>query len=150
MYHSRYYNSYIDSEHLGQYAHFPCPDQCVPYRDMCKGVAWCREELRHCSDTLRCEDYNYYATDSTTVTLTRHNLTTSSLAPAHHYCLADSDINNGFYDSIDRSDETLFSTSSQRIDYAALLIPCAFNSNSENNSYMCNGECFSPYNWCDG
>ena len=55
--HSRCYNSYIDSEHLGPNAHFPCPDQCVPARDMCRGVAWCREELQHCRDTLRCQTY---------------------------------------------------------------------------------------------
>ena len=53
--HSNCYNSYIDSEYLGRYSHFPCPDQCVPYRDMCRGVAWCREELQHCSQTLRCQ-----------------------------------------------------------------------------------------------
>ena len=57
--HFRCYNSYIDSEHLGPHAHFPCPDQCVPYRDMCRGVAWCREELQHCSQTLRCQWYEY-------------------------------------------------------------------------------------------
>lgn len=150
--HSRCYNSYIDSEYLGQHAHFPCPDQCVPYRDMCRGVAWCREELQHCRDRLRCQTYKYYVTHAvfgSTVTLTRHNLTTS-LAPSHHYCLADEDINNGLYESVDRSDETLSSNTSQKIDYADLLVPCVTDGNSENNSYMCNGQCLSPYYWCAG
>ena len=141
--HSRCYNSYIDSEHLCPHAHFPCPDQCVPWLDMCRGVAWCREELQHCSEALRCQTYKFIspAGFAYTVTLTRHNLTSYSLAPAHHYCLADSDVNNGMYDSIDRSDETLSSNTTQQLVYAALLIPC-------NHSYMCNGVCWPPYYWC--
>merc|ERR1712155_128272 len=75
---SRCYNSYIDREHLGPRAHFPCPDQCVPARDMCRGVAWCREELQNCSDTLRCQNYKVSRPDgySDTIPVTRRNTST--------------------------------------------------------------------------
>ena len=92
------YNSYQDSQNIGIQSHYTCPHTCVPWVNMCRGVSWCEGDQEVCGPDLRCpqyyEDWHY---------VTKQNLT-SSLVPGHHYCLVDDQIDNGIFDSIDRSD----------------------------------------------
>ena len=48
------HNSYQDSQYIGVYSHFTCPNTCVPWDDMCRGVSWCEGDYEVCGPELRC------------------------------------------------------------------------------------------------
>ena len=41
----RCYNSYNESDTIGDQRHFACSDKCVPVLDMCQGIDWCTAEI---------------------------------------------------------------------------------------------------------
>ena len=97
----RCYNSYQHSRVLFDKSHYTCPDTCVPWEAMCRGVSHCEGDHQVCGPNLRCP--TWYR-DSGNYNVTINNIS-SSLVPGHHYCLGDSKINDGKFDTIDRSDE---------------------------------------------
>ena len=48
------YNTYQDSENLGDTAHYQCPDKCVSLFDLCRGINWCESDVSQCNENLRC------------------------------------------------------------------------------------------------
>ena len=116
------HNAYQVSEDLGHQSYFSCPQNCVHWSNMCRGVNWCQEELAACGSDLKCIDEyeergNYHDVD-------RHHFNSSS-ATDHHYCLSDAHINNRQYDSIQREDEKYLTTqgSARDIDITSFT-PC--------------------------
>ena len=101
----RCYNSYQHSLYIGGQSHFTCPDTCVPWESMCRGVSHCERDHWVCGPNLRCPS-KYNDVNSRSSYDTQKINISSSLVDAHHYCLRDSKINDGKFDSVDRSDET--------------------------------------------
>ena len=55
------YNSYQDSQHIGEYSHYSCPNTCVSVmNDMCRGVTWCQDDYVDCGPQLRRCSYTRY------------------------------------------------------------------------------------------
>ena len=100
------YNSYQHSQHIGGRSHYTCPDTCVPWEEMCRGVSWCEGDHQECGPNLRCPHQYYEGQPGYAwYNITKLNFS-SSLVPGHHYCIDDTKIDDGQFDSIDRSDET--------------------------------------------
>ena len=137
------YNSYQDSQHIGGLSHYTCPHACVPWIDMCQGVSWCEGDHEVCGPDLRCPP-NFFE-GPLLHNVTKYNFT-SSLFPDHHYCLEDVRINNGIYDSIDRSDESEVQNDGFTLD----LDISSFTSCNDSNDpgVMCGSECLSSDCWC--
>ena len=49
-------NSYQDSQFLGIWSHYTCPNLCVPEEDMCQGVSWCDSDVEECGPQIRCSE----------------------------------------------------------------------------------------------
>ena len=134
------HNPYQDSQEIGLYSHFTCPDRCVSvYEEMCRGVNWCSNDVQACGPQLRCED------------LTKPLL--SSLAKEHHYCANRNDFeNNKGFDSLDRSDEKNFILSvadgtSYDIDDTDFKACESYGF----TGLTCGSDCLSkPGGWCRG
>ena len=80
----RCYNSYQHSQYIGDQSHYTCPDTCVPWQEMCRGVSWCEGDHQVCGPDLRCPDSGV---------VKKLNIS-SSLVPSHHYCIEDIDKKN--------------------------------------------------------
>ena len=114
------YNSYQDTRYIGDQFHFSCPNTCVHWADMCRGLDWCPEELGVCGPDLRCPDYDKF---------TKHNVTTSA-GSAHYYCVDSTQINTNQYDSIDRRDEKQLETEGSALDIdISSFTPCYAGNN---------------------
>ena len=131
------YNSYQDSQVIGDQSHYTCPNSCVPWLDMCRGVSWCEGDHEVCGPDLRCPPW-YHDEDDHLHYVTTHSLT-SPLLPDHRYCFVEDQSNNQMYDSIDRSDETEV----QRDDFAIDLDISSFTpcNTSHQSGVMCGSEC---------
>ena len=135
----RCYNSYQHSLYLGGESHYTCPDTCVPWQSMCRGVSHCEGDTQVCGPHLRCPPY----ADGD---VTRHNIS-SSLVTGHHYCLGDTKINDGKFDTIDRIDETQLRPAQSPQD---LNISSFTRCNTSDNrpGLMCGTRCWWSAGWC--
>ena len=142
----RCYNSYQHSQYIGQKAYYTCPDTCVPWEEMCRGISRCEGDHDLCGPDLRCpptkynDGYGWYH-------VTKLNIS-SALVTGHHYCLGDNKINDGQFISIDRSDETQFLAAQSPLDLnISSFIPC---NNNDNNPYgiKCGKNCRRSDLWC--
>ena len=150
------YNDYEISEFnspLGPQSHFTCPDSCVNWEDMCRGVNWCPAELEVCDSDLRCP--HFYVDErningANYINVTKHHI---SLSPgtAHYYCLSDTQLNNEQYDSIQREDETLLSVGRSALDIDIKSFTPCYNGSGLGNSpgVMCGSECIWSGHWCN-
>ena len=137
------YNSYQDSQHIGWFTHFTCPQTCVPWADMCQGVTWCPGDQEVCGPQLRCPR-------GWRVSTAIKKSLDSSLVPDHHYCLLNEEgkSNNGVYDSFDRSDETeVRSEGFCDIDIDQFS-SCLTNDRYQFPGVMCGSECRRSDKWC--
>ena len=136
------HNSYQDSQYIFDKSHYTCPHTCVPWEDMCRGVSWCEGDHEVCGPDLRCLPKNYK--------VKKYELT-SSLVHGHHYCLRDNKINNGIYDSIDRSDESEVKSdgSAEHIDISSFT-PCNDSNYYYSPGVMCGRDCRWSDEWCRG
>ena len=73
----RCYNDYFTSEYLGHKSHFTCPDKCVHWSGMCRGVSWCEGDEEICGEHLRCPR------DILTGIVKKHTMATH---PPRSYC----------------------------------------------------------------
>ena len=136
-------NSYQDSQYLSAGSHFTCPHSCVLWSDMCRGVSLCEGDHEVCGPDLRCppKDDDYQI-------VTRHKQT-SSLVSGHHYCLNRNRINDGRFDSIDRSDETEVKTVESALDLdISLFTPCNDSKWNSIPGFKCGSECWQNGFWC--
>ena len=140
------HNTYQDSQVLGHQSHFRCPHTCVSLDEMCRGLDWCPEEVEVCGDPeLRCPAA-YSISDTT-----KRNIPTSA-GSAHYYCSIAKHINNGQYDSIDRSDEKQLETEGSALDIdISSFKPCNVSYNN-NPGVMCATswtDCLESGWWCN-
>ena len=77
--HGQCYNDYPTSKYIGFYSHYTCPDKCVHWSGMCRGVSWCEGDQEICGEDLRCPQ-----TDIGNVT--KHTMVTN---PPRSYCFGD-------------------------------------------------------------
>ena len=63
---------------------------------LCQGVGWCDTDVAECDSNLRCLDGSH---------VTLRNISTSEVAPHHHYCSYEEYLETNEYEHIDRSDE---------------------------------------------
>ena len=151
----RCYNSYQHNPwDLGIQAHYTCPNTCVPWREMCRGVSWCEGDHQVCGPELRCPQYydrNYGLNLQNVPKLS----ISSSLVSGHHYCIGDPRIkltNDGQFYSIDRSDETRVIAAQSPLDLnISSFTPC--NATGDYNSdpgpgLMCGRDCRRSDLWC--
>ena len=144
---------------LGPESHFTCPDSCVSWEDMCRGVSWCSAELEVCDSDLRCQrqyldERNLNGNDKINVTKKSISL---SPGTAHYYCLSDAHINNQQYDSIHREDEQVLSVDRSALDInITSFTQCNYNSTKDDgkSSYsapgvMCGSDCIQSSWWCN-
>ena len=75
--HGQCYNDYLTSEYLGIRSHFTCPDKCVHWSGMCRGVSWCEGDEEICGEHLRCPR------DILTGIVKKHTMATH---PPRSYC----------------------------------------------------------------
>ena len=134
------HNSYEVSEHLGELSYFKCPNNCIKWTLMCQGFSWCKSDVNICGPQLRCPALGMKV---------RRQKANSNIAPNHHYCLKDikSKSNDGFYDTIDRSDENL--EKSDNFDLQINL--AAYNTcvTLDNDpGALCGSTCLKNLWWC--
>ncbi len=146
----RCYNSYQHSQYIGRQSHYTCPDACVPWEEMCRGVSWCEGDHQVCGPDLRCPPQRC----SLVLCLQSHNIKklsfSSSLVPGHHYCIKDIDTktNDGQFDSIDRSDEKrLIAAQSPRDLNISSFTPCE-HGEYDDPGVMCGTDCRGSGGWC--
>ena len=135
------FNSYQDSPRIrNKDSYYTCPNICVPVgSDMCQGVSWCENDVEECGPHLRCEE----KPENTSLTVARE----------HHFCMGMSDKaigNNGIFDKIDRSDESLLNSDSSHNIYATNITqfkPCSIGNST---GLTCGTECNPSQYWCMG
>ena len=145
--HGQCYNSYTTSQYLWRTASLYCEedDFCLPLPQMCSGL--CKKEEDVCSSDLRCPLHGYEALSFLT------NYTVQSLGGKvtgnHEYCLA---INNdGFYDSVSRSDEDKVTTKYTKLFEYTDLKTCHHKDAGEGIQCQEGPEgCMPRTNWCSG
>ena len=138
--HGRCYNDYFTSEYHSPWSHYTCPDKCVHWSGMCRGVSYCEGDQEICGEDLRCSFTKY----------------TMDTDPPRSYCFGQTMggnlvSNDGGYDNLDRSDEEIKKEIGSRpnINYTG-LIPCADFSTNELYSLTENGFACDNYNCCFG
>ena len=94
----RCYNSYQHSQNIGHKSHYTCPDTCVPWEAMCRGVSHCEGDHQVCGPNLRCpprysDSDKVNPLDDVWYNITKFNIS-SSLVTDHHYCLDASKIDD--------------------------------------------------------
>ena len=150
------YNDYHTSEYLGIYSHYTCPDKCVHWSGMCRGVSYCEGDQEICGEDLRCPQFELG-------NFTKHTMATD---PPRAYCFgwqgvnigqddvafADLVENDGGYDNLDRSDEDIkIETGSKpNINYTALelCIDLGPASNLYGHGVKCGDTCLGVEHWC--
>ena len=55
--HDQCFNDYFKSEHLGMSTHYTCPDKCVHWSGLCRGVSYCDGDQEICGEDLRCPSF---------------------------------------------------------------------------------------------
>ena len=142
------HNSYQDSEAIGRFSHYTCPNLCVPWSDMCQGVSWCDWDDGECGPHLQCPESRL---DNN---IGRRKMI-SALAPDHHYCIDDAKNNNGEYDVIDRSDETNFGAGVSKTEVhikdneiIKRFSYCSSPKPPYDPGYMCGLTCMPSFAWC--
>ena len=141
----RCFNSYQHSLYLGDKSHYTCPDTCVPWEAMCRGVSHCEGDHQVCGPHLRCPPL-YYQGGWHEVTKIKIS---SSLVPSHHYCVVDWDekMNDGKFDTIDRSDESQFRATQSPLDLDITSFTRC-NAWDNNPGLMCGKRCRGSTRWC--
>ena len=141
------HNSYQDSQEIGLYSHYVCPNACVHWSEMCQGISWCENDVKECNETLRC-------VSNSIARVSKHKVN-STLAPDHHYCIKAGLINNGEYNVIDRSDETKFNSEGTNLHINVTQFPkCFSDGRDETGRYedapgvMCGSRCRESREWC--
>ena len=109
----RCYNSYQHSQHIGHQSHYTCPDTCVPWEAMCRGISHCEGDHQVCGPELRCPPR--YLEGSQWKKVRKLNIS-SSIITGHHFCLGDGIINNFNFDAIDGSAPLRAAPSPQDLD----------------------------------
>ena len=148
----RCFRDVLKSQQLSYYAQYQCQDKCMSWSDMidsglCQGVSLCPGDQEMCTpQQLRCPPGypSYYSL---------HNMATT---PVRSYCYWDVVFriyikNNGSYDLMDRSDESLPVSSENRaqsINYTALTT-CNSNSDGYGQGVTCDGWCGHAAHWCN-
>ena len=135
----RCYNSYQHSQYISPQSHYTCPDTCVPWEEMCRGLSQCEGEHQVCGPDLRCP-----ASGVVKKLYVKKLNISSSLVASHHYCIDNSSkFNDGQFDSIDRSDETRVTAAQSPLDLdISSFTPC--NTAGIFNNYpgvMCGKDC---------
>ena len=140
------YNSYQHSKYIGYDSHYTCPDTCVPWESMCRGVSHCEGDHQVCGPDLRCPRGYVDADEGLWINATKHNIS-SYLVPGHHYCVGDYKTNDGKFDTIDRSDETQVRAAKSPLD----LNITSFKQCNDSHNYlgvMCGTNCMMNSLWC--
>ena len=153
------FNDYLTSQYLGSFTHYSCPDKCIYWSGLCRGVSFCDGDEEICGEDLRCPE------ERLSGHITKHTMSTD---PPRSYCFGFEDPfwgagwasifgglleNNGKYDNIDRSDEDITQvdeTSQTSINYQALT-QCTDRSmegNLGHNGLMCGDACLGMFVWC--
>ena len=159
--HGQCYNDYQTSKHISEYSHYTCPDKCVHWSGMCRGVSWCEGDQEICGEDLRCPLHDG---DGNSGNITIHTMATD---PPRSYCfgsqggfngedqvLGDLVKNDNGYDNLDRSDEDIQieTGSKSNINYTALE-PCTdrdlFYNPLGHPGIKCGSACREiANNWC--
>ena len=155
----RCYSSYQHTTDIWYQSHYTCPDTCVIWDEMCRGVSRCEGDTQVCGPDLRCPAPKYYKVNERYKynngdfhTVTKLNIS-SSLVNGHQFCIEDihKKKNDGKFDSLDRSDETQVRTASQSpLDLnITSFIPCSIPTSSWTYlGVMCGTECKRTELWC--
>ena len=133
------HNSYQDSQNIGYFPHYRCPEMCVPIADTCQGISFCEMDWQICGPQLRCSRSSF----------------SSPLVNNHHFCtLGFESENNQKFERIDRADEekTLAGESSLDVDISEFKL-CNASSlstdRSNNNAGLtCGKTCYGNEAWC--
>ena len=150
----RCYNSYQHSLVISEKSFYTCPDTCVPWEAMCRGVSHCEGDHQVCGPDLICPPRYYYGRTGILsqdwYNVTRLNIS-SSLVPGHHYCVLnwDDKLNDGKFDTIDRSDETQVRAAQSPLDLNVTSFTTCYSNDSYNNpGVMCGTDCRQSVLWC--
>ena len=68
----RCYNDYFSSHFIGTASHYTCPDECISWSAMCRGVSFCEGDEEMCGEDLRCP-----------IEIKKHSMSTD---PVRSYC----------------------------------------------------------------
>ena len=164
--HGRCYNDYFTSQHLGMYTHYSCPDKCIYWSGLCRGVSFCEGDEEICGEDLRCPSKEVWG--DSFVPVQKHLMPTN---PVRSYCFGSDNNDNGIgtdfgndhlfgglakndgrYDNIDRSDEDISQSDEvgrPNINYTALE-PCTEWSinNIHHKGLTCGNHCLGIKNFC--
>ena len=122
------YNDYEDSQFLGNYAHYTCPDgTCLPLLDMCQGYSCSNKNVSECGRGLRCID---------NAGITKLS---SKIAGDHYYCYYSGYNNDGVYNRLDRSDEEILGAK-KSTRFTGELKTC-----KNNAGVTCGNNCMANY-----
>ena len=98
-------NDYLTSKYLALYAHYTCPDKCVHWSGMCRGVSFCDGDEEMCGEDLRCPENVLKHTMPTVPTrsycfgIDYIDTPLMSIAQNLNHIFGDLDENDGAYDS---------------------------------------------------
>ena len=165
--HGQCYNDYQTSKHISEYSHYTCPDKCVHWSGMCRGVSYCDGDQEICGDDLRCP------VSLIAGIVKKHTMQT---VPPRSYCFEFKSLwgflggsssgvdrtfgglerNDGGYDNIDRSDEEIIQSDDEgrvnvNLNYTALRhcwLPSLQNRGC--NGRKCGDTCLGMEIWCRG
>ena len=158
--HGKCYNDYLTSQYTTMFSHYTCPDMCVYWSGLCRGVSFCDGDEEICGEDLRCPGNDVYAT------VTKHTMPTE---PVRSYCFgfsSDADLiaigfdhtfggmarNDLRYDNIDRSDEDVSQVDDfgrQKINYTALEFCTDKELNNPHHlGLKCDDHCIGILGWC--
>ena len=139
------YNSYQHSLSLGPQSHYTCPDTCLPWQDMCRGISWCEDDHQLCGPDLRCP--LQYDEGGSERNVTKHNII-SSLVTGHYYCIGDTKIDDGKFDSADRSDETKVRAAQSPLDLNITSFTPCYTNDDNHPGVKCGKDCRASSVWC--
>ena len=147
------YNDHVNSQFLGQFSHYTCPDKCVHWSAMCRGVSFCDGDEEVCGEDLRCPwNFKKYTTATVPVRSYCFGLVPDFPVQNGNHIWGNLDEDDGAYDNIDRSDEDINQTDETgryNINYTALE-HCTNRSftNLGSNGIMCDDICTEVQFWC--
>ena len=147
----RCYNDYVTSQFIAPYSHYTCPDKCVHWSAMCRGVSFCDGDEEMCGEHLRCPAGFKKYTMSTIPVRSYCFGQDSDLTQNNNHVYGDLDEDDGSYDNIDRNDEDINQsdeTGRYNINYTALEYCTNWSlSNPASNGILCD-VCIDVMNWC--
>ena len=71
------FNDYLTSQYLGPLTHYSCPDKCIYWSGLCRGVSFCDGDEEICGEDLRCPEERFFGN------VTKHTMSTD---PPRSYC----------------------------------------------------------------